>query len=341
MYVCMYVCIITLSLKLYYYCPQKQKMLPFLRCILCCEDEVQSQPDLDVGSLIRRFKRNPNPCFDYHEVSSNYDTLPKTIAPTRSSANSIIHPTPQTTIRIQSQNSSVSSNFPPKPKPPSVLFQPSFDHHGATSVTHPTPQTTTRIQSQNSSISSNFPPKPKIHSVLSQPSNTIAPTSYGTDSITETRTSAGTFQDRTKKPDANRTTDPKSPIISYSFLDNLSPSEYKLPPVFTKASSSLSGPTPSSSSSSSRTPLSSPKAPLSNKPILSRAPLNPTIKQAKTNYNWVEKGSTPLYLIPEDIKGLIQRDIVPEVLKKPLSPSTYKDYFASLLYAEDYYLEVS
>ena len=53
-----------------------------------------------------------------------------------------------------------------------------------------------------------------------------------------------------------------------------------------------------------------------------------------------EKG-TPLYAIPEDIEGKIKRDIVPQVLKQPLSPSTYKAFFAALLYAEDYYLQVS
>ncbi len=53
------------------------------------------------------------------------------------------------------------------------------------------------------------------------------------------------------------------------------------------------------------------------------------------------ENGTPLYAIPEDIKALIKRDIVPPVLKQPLSPSTYKAYFAALLYAEDYYLEVS
>ncbi|GLT72010.1 hypothetical protein SLA2020_439840 [Shorea laevis] len=31
--------------------------------------------------------------------------------------------------------------------------------------------------------------------------------------------------------------------------------------------------------------------------------------------------------------------MVPAVLKQPLSPSTYKHYFAALLYAEDFYLE--
>ena len=53
-----------------------------------------------------------------------------------------------------------------------------------------------------------------------------------------------------------------------------------------------------------------------------------------------ERGA-PIYAIPEDIKGLIERDIAPQVLKQSLSPSTYKAYFAALLYAEDYYLEVS
>ena len=55
---------------------------------------------------------------------------------------------------------------------------------------------------------------------------------------------------------------------------------------------------------------------------------------------WVDKDSLHLYMIPEDMKELIKKDIVPDVLKKPLSPLNYKDYFAALLYAEDYYYEV-
>ncbi|KAL6528187.1 hypothetical protein OROHE_015137 [Orobanche hederae] len=46
-----------------------------------------------------------------------------------------------------------------------------------------------------------------------------------------------------------------------------------------------------------------------------------------------------IYMIPREIENLIKRDIVPDILKKPLSPSTYKDYFAALLYAEDFYIE--
>ena len=81
------------------------------------------------------------------------------------------------------------------------------------------------------------------------------------------------------------------------------------------------------------------KQPPAFKPILHTAPNNVTNEEGKMSYMY-EKG-TPLYAIPEDIEGLIKRDIVPQVLKHPLSPSTYKAFFAALLYAEDYYLEVS
>ena len=77
-----------------------------------------------------------------------------------------------------------------------------------------------------------------------------------------------------------------------------------------------------------------------NKPVLCHAAPGSTSHLTKSTYNIVEEGSTPLYEIPEDIKTLIKRDIVPPILKKPLSAQTYKDYFAALLYAEDYYLEV-
>lgn len=60
---------------------------------------------------------------------------------------------------------------------------------------------------------------------------------------------------------------------------------------------------------------------------------------AKNNYIWVEKGASPTYAAPDDLKELIEKDVVPQVLKKPLSISTYKDYFRALLYAEDAYME--
>ena len=57
------------------------------------------------------------------------------------------------------------------------------------------------------------------------------------------------------------------------------------------------------------------------KPILRTAPNNVTDEEGKMSY-MCEKG-TPIYAIPEDIKGQIKRDIVPQVLKQPLSSSTY------------------
>ncbi|KAF3955724.1 hypothetical protein CMV_019086 [Castanea mollissima] len=113
---------------------------------------------------------------------------------------------------------------------------------------------------------------------------------------------------------------------------NLSRSSSKPPPFSprvpysSKPSPSSSGPSPSST-----------KQPPAFKPILHTAPNEVTNEEGKTTYAW-EKGE-PIYAIPEDIKGLVKRDIAPQVLKQPLSPSTYKAYFAALLYAEDYYLE--
>ncbi|PKA52153.1 putative RNA helicase SDE3 [Apostasia shenzhenica] len=49
--------------------------------------------------------------------------------------------------------------------------------------------------------------------------------------------------------------------------------------------------------------------------------------------------SLPICEIPKYLEEMIKRDIVPPVLFSPLSPATYADYFATLLYAEDFYIE--
>ncbi|KAG5554927.1 hypothetical protein RHGRI_012473 [Rhododendron griersonianum] len=123
---------------------------------------------------------------------------------------------------------------------------------------------------------------------------------------------------------------------SPSLTKSLASSAKKLPSV------SMPPPPPVSSLSSSSfgTPPSSPKPRQpSTKPFLSLAPSNATNPNSKTAYNWVEKDASPIYAIPEDFKDLIKNDVVPRILKRPLSPSTYKDYFEALLYAEDFYLE--
>ncbi|KAL0009157.1 hypothetical protein SO802_010659 [Lithocarpus litseifolius] len=131
-----------------------------------------------------------------------------------------------------------------------------------------------------------------------------------------------------------------------SYLSQSSPKPKPPPSSPSSSPSPLKPPVPSSKAPSASSPTSykpsqsSPsisKHPPDFKPILHIAPNNVTDEQSKASYI-CEKG-TAIYAVPEDIKGLIKKDIVPEVLKQRLSPSTYKAYFAALLYAEDYYLD--
>ncbi|KAM1302027.1 hypothetical protein ACFX2H_012993 [Malus domestica] len=75
------------------------------------------------------------------------------------------------------------------------------------------------------------------------------------------------------------------------------------------------------------------------KPVLSPASSNVLDQKGKKSYVWVENDSLPLFAIPDDIQDLIKNGIAPKVLNQPLSPATYKDYFAALLYAEELYYE--
>ncbi|KAH9771751.1 hypothetical protein KPL71_012805 [Citrus sinensis] len=107
-----------------------------------------------------------------------------------------------------------------------------------------------------------------------------------------------------------------------------------------KSSQSLSGSTLTTKDAAPKVlkkPLSQ-EAPSSSQPTLSPFPSDSTNQQKNDSYLLVEKGASN-YKIPKDVEDLVKKDIVPDVLKKPLSPSTYKDYFAALLYAEDFYIE--
>lgn len=75
------------------------------------------------------------------------------------------------------------------------------------------------------------------------------------------------------------------------------------------------------------------------KPALSHASSDVLDQMGKKSYVWVEKDSLPIFAIPDNIKDLIKNDIAPKVLNQPLSPVTYKDYFAALLYAEEFFYE--
>uniref|UniRef100_A0A2N9HN20 RNA helicase SDE3 n=1 Tax=Fagus sylvatica TaxID=28930 RepID=A0A2N9HN20_FAGSY len=122
------------------------------------------------------------------------------------------------------------------------------------------------------------------------------------------------------------------------------------PPIASSISFPKIPKSPSASSSASCKPLqsspyvvlpsssSSTKQPLDFKPILHPGPFNVINEGRKTSY--VSEKGTAIYAIPEDFKDQIKKDIAPKVLTQQLSPSTYKAYFAALLYAEDYHLEL-
>ncbi|KAJ0038466.1 hypothetical protein Pint_23223 [Pistacia integerrima] len=143
-------------------------------------------------------------------------------------------------------------------------------------------------------------------------------------SAKHTSTSSNSLSSAPKAPKSVAQSSPfPKPAIPSSSIASSSPSFGK----------SLSSDQPLLSQSSSR------QAPPSSKPTLSALPIRPTNQHAQANYTVIQKATSPIYMIPEDIENLIKKDIVPDVLKKPLSPTTYKDYFAALLYAEDFYIE--
>ncbi|KAF8033228.1 hypothetical protein BT93_D1977 [Corymbia citriodora subsp. variegata] len=125
-----------------------------------------------------------------------------------------------------------------------------------------------------------------------------------------TATSSDPFVSETKPP----------PISAYS-----NQNEVKLPRPSNEPSASRVQ-SPSLSKTTSPTPKAQEHSAKQYKPFL-----------CETVY--VRKDTSAIYNIPKDLKVLIKRDIVPGVLKKPLSPSTYRDYFAALIYAEDFYEE--
>ncbi|KAM7272997.1 hypothetical protein ACFE04_027661 [Oxalis oulophora] len=84
--------------------------------------------------------------------------------------------------------------------------------------------------------------------------------------------------------------------------------------------------------------VSHPKEASVSPPRSSKATLSEfTSSSERSRYVILKENST--YKIPKHMEDLMKNNIVPQVLYKPLSQSTYKDYFATLLYAEDFYIE--
>ncbi|KAF9620747.1 hypothetical protein IFM89_014351 [Coptis chinensis] len=230
----------------------------------------------------------------------------------RSGVNSIRSPL---LYRNSDGSSSFSSNYfvqkpiysPPSPTPPLST------HYLTSSVTRstPVPSSNKKINPKGSSTKTQ---------VSSHSSKTIAPSVDQSNLVDRfikvhssipTTTTAKKYVSKSeeKKPIAPNTSTSSVPIRNGAGADPLPPNSFKPPPLC------------------SLNTLPSPSTP------------SPSNGPNKTNYVWAQKGTTtPLYSIPDGIKKLIEKD-VPEVLRKPLTPSTYGNYFAALLYAEDYYIE--
>ncbi|XP_039159457.1 uncharacterized protein LOC104421620 [Eucalyptus grandis] len=197
------------------------------------------------------------------------------------------------------------------------------------------------ITSSNPFVS---PAKPAALSALPAVSETIPPSisSHSNQNVAKPPWPSDELSSsRVQSPSSSTTTSPTPKA------QKLSAEQFKwdVPPVVLETKhprpsdelSSSHVQSPSSSKTNSCTPKALEHSAKQNKPVLRAVSSVWPNQRKKTVY--VQKDTSPIYSIPEDVEDLIKRDIVPGVLQKPLSPSTYRDYFAALLYAEDFYIE--
>ncbi|KAL3721217.1 hypothetical protein ACJRO7_005953 [Eucalyptus globulus] len=232
-----------------------------------------------------------------------------------------------------SQSSHVTSPFKAvpsgSPKPSPSVSTPSTATSSDPFVSPAKPAAIPAYSNQHVSKSSRSLNKPSSpHLVHPSLSKTYLPTSSpfkATPSATK------------PSPSVSKSSDPfvsgtKPPPTSTHLNQNV----VKLPRPSDEPSSSYVH-SPSSSGTTSHTPKTRESSAKQFKPVL--CTVSPVLPNQQKETVYVQKDTSPIYSIPKDIEDLIKRDIVPGVLQKPLSPSTYRDYFAALLYAEDFYME--
>ncbi|PQP99674.1 putative RNA helicase SDE3 [Prunus yedoensis var. nudiflora] len=279
--------------------------LEVLKCLLCCEDEHENYHD-SYNQIPRQTS--------FHHDDYEYQTPHRNYSPPRTSTN----------------QSPAFYNYKP-PSPPSQAPKSPF----SSSSSSPEPPTSSSKPRQSSSPASSFTleflafaSKLQLSSSVDQPSALPKPPTSSSKLPQSTLISPSSPSLHLQTP-SSRPSPPK-----------LSTSSSKPPQASSKShSSSPKPPTSSKPSPSSGPPVSSSKLPPIFKQVLSPACPSVINQKVNTNYVWVEKDPLPIFVIPEDIKDLIKNDIVPNVLNQPLSPTTYKDYFAALLYAEEFYHE--
>ncbi|KAL5543107.1 hypothetical protein UlMin_010817 [Ulmus minor] len=290
----------------------------FLRCLLCCQYEVDDCFYIDCGTNGRnngthsQISDSNNTSVPISSSSPDYSYQAQSNYRSSYFRNSEYQEfedsrTPLLYALYKSQHSSVS-------KPPQASKSSSSVHQIPKSSTNP-PQSSTRLPQSSSFVHQS----PTSTTKTSQSSTRLPQSSYSVHQFptSSTKTAQST---------------PSSSSLNHSnpFASSSKPTQ-SLVKVSQYASFGPSSPSGSKSSLE--------KLPQTLKPTLIATFTNLTNPRGKATYTLDEDDSLPLYLIPEDFKDLIKRDVVPKVLKKPLSPSIYKEYFSVLLYAEDYYYE--
>ncbi|KAF2295956.1 hypothetical protein GH714_035366 [Hevea brasiliensis] len=351
--------------------------LEILRCVLCCVEDRRDENDDETycvnTSWEPRVSRSIVP-FNFRAIfgsrSSNsakngsaYVNSVERIYDVSSSSKSYRNYVPISSHipeassswlpQSPSKEAAYSSSPTPRTKPPaSSSYQPQSVTRDITSskpsLLSPAPSISSKSshQAPKLPLSSNQaqPLIPEIPSSKPSPVSLTAPTSSLKPSPQAPSTSSKPSPLFSVTTASSSKTNPKAPPSSLGPSASSSKPPPTFKPTLTPASayvikSSQKPPIPEFQKSYSE-PSPSPSEPLpSFKPTLAPASSSVTSQQTKANYVLVQKGTSPIYMIPKDIKDLIKNDRVPGVLKKPLSMSTYKDYFAALLYAEDFYIE--
>ncbi|KAG8651288.1 probable RNA helicase SDE3 isoform X2 [Manihot esculenta] len=338
------------------------QFLEILRCILCCvedygdENEYETfyvnttrEPRVSRSVIPFNFKAifgsrssdSVNSVESIYDVSSSFDSNRRYVRiPSHSpeTYSSWLPPSSQTTTRA-------SSSY----RPQSLTTDVTSSKPSQASLLSPASQTSSRSSHQAPKLPlSSKKAQPLIPEIPSSKPSPVSLTSPTSSLKPSPQTPSYSLNPSVSLPKPSTADSKPSPLSSATSAFSFKPVP-KAPPSSLDASLSSSKPSLTSSSNFIKIPdiqsscsesSPSPSKPLpSFKPTLAPASSNVTSQQTKANYVWVQKDTLPIYMTPKDIQDLIKKDMVPEVLKKPLTLSTYKDYFAALLYAEDFYIE--
>ncbi|KAJ8625244.1 hypothetical protein MRB53_033774 [Persea americana] len=284
--------------------------LDILRCVLCCEEDGYEDRDYSRYEVLSQRSSSPVRVFEQRRPPSLSPSTPS-IQPRYAYGSDYWNQAPIASVREEPARKS-------QPKQPEIYPNP------MRFVTH----TTTPSVSQRNSVDSVLPSTISIHStkpstLSTSVSSKIPINSKGLDSVSQRSSVASICPPTisvlsTKPATLSSSESAEKPIRSNVLGLPKKPSAEK--PSALSGSDPPKKPHASSGSDPPKRPNASPVS-------------DPPKKPSGSNV-------LPVYQIPGEIKHVIEKDQIPEVLKKKhVSSSNYADYFAALLYAEDYYME--